>query len=166
MKQAAKIPGYPGYYATASGRVWRAHKGRLYMVPTHAAVDGYRALKLKHETAGFRSMFLHSLVALAFHGPRPRGLQVRHLDGNRLNNTADNLAYGSPLQNARDALRHGTLARGQAVPQSKLTDLDVRWMRAYAQAGVRVYQIARAFRVSWQSAWRVVTRQTWTHVYP
>ncbi|MEU8829426.1 NUMOD4 motif-containing HNH endonuclease [Streptomyces sp900116325] len=54
------------------------------------------------------SRFVHHLVAEAFLGPRPEGLQVRHLDGNPLNCTISNLAYGTRSENERDKLRHGT----------------------------------------------------------
>lgn len=50
---------------------------------------------------------VHSLVAEAFHGPRPPGAVVRHLDGDALNNLATNLAWGTPLENIQDALAHG-----------------------------------------------------------
>jgi hypothetical protein len=33
---------------------------------------------------------------------------VRHKDGTRTNNTADNLEYGTRTDNLRDAIRHGT----------------------------------------------------------
>lgn len=54
------------------------------------------------------SRTVHSLVAAAFIGPCPQGQEVRHKDGTRTNNTADNLEYGTRTDNLRDAIRHGT----------------------------------------------------------
>jgi hypothetical protein len=54
------------------------------------------------------SWFVHQLVAAAFLGPRPDGLEVRHLDGDPLNNAVSNLAYGTRLENIQDKKRHGT----------------------------------------------------------
>ena len=51
---------------------------------------------------------VHQLVAEAFHGPRPDGMEVRHLDGVRTNNVPSNLAYGTHLENIQDTVRHGT----------------------------------------------------------
>ena len=49
---------------------------------------------------------VHTLVAEAFHGPRPEGNVVRHLDGNPTNNTVQNLAYGTQRENVHDALAY------------------------------------------------------------
>lgn len=51
---------------------------------------------------------VHVLVAAAWLGPRPDGLVIRHLDGNSRNNDVRNLAYGTPAENVRDTVRHGT----------------------------------------------------------
>ena len=34
-----------------------------------------------------RNIYIHHLVLLTFVGPRPEGMEVRHLDGDPLNNT-------------------------------------------------------------------------------
>ena len=58
-----------------------------------------------------------SLVAFAFIGPRPDGNVVRHLDGNKDNNRADNLAYGTHQDNADDDRRLG-VRRGYRIEQA------------------------------------------------
>lgn len=52
--------------------------------------------------------WLHRLVAAAFLGPCPDGMEVRHLDGNPANNLLSNLAYGTRSDNASDRVAHGT----------------------------------------------------------
>jgi hypothetical protein len=54
-----------------------------------------------------KTVTVHTLVALAFFGPRPDGYDVCHLNGNPANNTPENLAYGSRAENIRDVVRHG-----------------------------------------------------------
>lgn len=52
---------------------------------------------------------VHVLVCEAFHGPRPPGdSQVRHLNGNHLDNRASNLQWGTRSENVRDSIEHGT----------------------------------------------------------
>jgi thymidylate synthase ThyX len=52
--------------------------------------------------------FVHDLVCRAFIGPPPKeGLEVRHWDGNELNNWASNLLWGTTQENAEDRSRHG-----------------------------------------------------------
>jgi hypothetical protein len=52
--------------------------------------------------------YVHSLVAEAFIGPRPPGLEVCHGDGIPTNNRPENLRYGSHGSNLLDRVRHGT----------------------------------------------------------
>ena len=55
-----------------------------------------------------RGFTIHTLVAQAFLGPRPEGLQVLHgLEGS-LVNTPANLRYGTHLENGQDMIRDGT----------------------------------------------------------
>jgi len=51
---------------------------------------------------------IHSLVMFAFVGSRPEGLETRHFDGNHLNNSLENLRYGTSSENSIDTVRHGT----------------------------------------------------------
>lgn len=53
--------------------------------------------------------FVHRLVLEAFIGPCPSGMECRHLDGNPSNNRLENLLWGTPLENANDRRRHGTV---------------------------------------------------------
>lgn len=69
--------------------------------------DGYVRVCLS-DGGGHRSFYVQVLVAAAFLGPCPDGLQVRHWDGNPQNNRADNLLYGTGSENIHDAVRHGT----------------------------------------------------------
>ena len=51
---------------------------------------------------------VHRIVCEVWHGPCPVGTECRHLDGNRLNPAAVNLAWGTVSENHLDAVRHGT----------------------------------------------------------
>ena len=54
--------------------------------------------------------------------------------------------------------------RGQQLPQSKLTDDDVRIMRALHSDGFPTTHIAPKFDVNQATAWRVCNYATWKHV--
>lgn len=98
------VVGYEGLYEVSSQgdvRSWRWKSGpRLLRPATHP--DGHLQLNI-----GRRSLFVHQLVAAAFLGPRPVGLETRHLDGNPANNTPSNLRYGTRAENAQDMVLHG-----------------------------------------------------------
>jgi hypothetical protein len=51
---------------------------------------------------------VHVIVAEAFIGPRPAGMETRHIDGDPSNNRLENLEYGTRSENAEDSKRHGT----------------------------------------------------------
>jgi hypothetical protein len=76
------------------------------------------------------------LVALAFLGPCPDGQEVRHLDGDPLNNRVDNLEYGSRTENILDVYRIGR-------PWRTLTAEQALSVRARLQAGETAAAIAR-----------------------
>ena len=66
---------------------------------------GYRQLTACIE--GKVSYFLfHVLVAKCFIGERPEGLEIDHIDRNRLNNIVENLRYVSRSENMRNTSRY------------------------------------------------------------
>jgi hypothetical protein len=61
-----------------------------------------RAHRYPRVTIRGRKYYLHTLVAAAFHGPRPRGQLVLHGDDDPNHPDAGNLRYGTPGDNSRD----------------------------------------------------------------
>jgi len=101
----------PGYEVTADGRVfsvghnWRGY-GRREMKQTPNS-DGYPSVKLTINGKKIR-LAVHKLVALWFLTPRPSPKhEIRHLDGDKWNRSAANLAWGTQKDNADDRERHG-----------------------------------------------------------
>lgn len=93
------ITGYPQYRVSSLGRVWSERAGRV-LAGGHTGK--YATVILSPPR---RTCYVHHLVAEAFIGPRPDGLQVRHRDDDNFNNSATNLIYGTPSENAYDRER-------------------------------------------------------------
>jgi hypothetical protein len=104
------IPGYEDTYQVSSlGQVRSLPRNttRGKVLSVKVGKRGYPAVALVQD--GRQSTHeVHRLVALAFLGPRPDGMEVRHVDGDRLNPRASNLAYGTRSENVRDKRAHGT----------------------------------------------------------
>ena len=77
------------------------------------------------------------MVAEAFIGPRPPGLEVLHGDGGKLDNSLPNLRYGTPVDNAADRIRDDTHNRGERNYNAKLTREQVLLARQLAATGPR-----------------------------
>ena len=92
------------------GRNWQGKIRKLTLCG-----EPVRYLRLTLHKDGSRKLGLvHRLVCEAFHGPSPEGKPwALHRDGNNLNNRADNLYWGSPLENAKDRDRHGRTSNGR-----------------------------------------------------
>ena len=68
---------------------------------------GYRQINVSK--GGIKKLkFIHQLVVEAFVGPGGPGEEVCHSDGQRANNHAANLRWGTRSDNVQDMLRHGT----------------------------------------------------------
>lgn len=87
-----------------NSRGWR-ERGRIRK--PSADGSGYYQISLWSNNRG-RNKHVHVLVAEAFYGPRPVGMEVRHLDGDRRNNVASNLRWGTDSENKMDTVLHGT----------------------------------------------------------
>lgn len=107
----------------------------------------------------------HRLIAEAFLGPCPKGLQVNHKDGNKANNRASNLEYVTRSQNIRHSIDALGLRIGEKHGRSKLIEsevLDIR--RAYIAGEGTLKQLAERFGVHFSTINFIVNRRTWTHI--
>lgn len=69
-----------------------------------------------------KTYLVHALVASAFIGKRPKGYDVNHKDGNKLNNYIDNLEYITSAENKYHAVANGFIV-------CKLSNFQFRVLR-------------------------------------
>jgi hypothetical protein len=135
-----EIPNFPAYRAGSDGTVWsrfrlgrQPRSGPVYadwhLKKTQPSPDGYRRLQISN-SEGRRWATVGELILEAHTGPRPPGQLVRHLDRNKVNNAATNLAWGTYLENERDKIGHGTSNHGERNPMSRLRADQVREIKA------------------------------------
>lgn len=176
MKEIWKpIPKFEGYYEASSyGRVrsvsrllktrgnkTRQHKGRVKTIV--CKTDGYLAVMLSVGNKT-HTKNVHALVAITFLGPRPKGKEVRHRDGDKSNNRLGNLRYGSKKRSEQDKRKHGTAPIGENNGRSVLSANDVEFIRSKYKPGHKIYgsnALARRFGVSQPNISYITTGKSW-----
>ena len=104
----------------------------------------------------------HRIVLEAFHGePTPSERHASHLNGDRLDDRPSNLRWTSAAGNHEDARQAGRIPLGSRCGHSKLTEGDVRLIRA---APGPHSQIARNFGVSNATVDHIRSGRKWRHV--
>lgn len=90
--------------------------------------------------------FAHRVVCeLAHDVPPLPGLHAAHTCGNRACVNPRHLRWATPVENAADKVNHGTNLRGEQCHQTKLTEAQVRKIKA---SDVGVTALARELQVS------------------
>jgi hypothetical protein len=106
METWIPIVNFPDYQVSDDGRVRSRSRGNQWRtLKPIVDRDGYHRVDLCN--LGRRSRRgIHVLVAEAFIGPTPEGMEVCHQDGNRSRNIASNLRYDTHAENMKDIRRH------------------------------------------------------------
>lgn len=94
MKKLKAIPGYCNYYADREGRIFRK-AGRNYRQLTMflQPYSKYLAVYVLLEGMVRTGVWVHKLVALAYHRKDIEKYRILHRDGNLLNNSVTNLSF-------------------------------------------------------------------------
>lgn len=104
------------------------------------------------------------LVAAAFIGPRPEGLEVCHNDDNPANNHLSNLRYDTRLANVADRVKHDLANRGEKNGQAIFTENQVRKIKQQLADGKRVTAIAREYGVCHGAISNIKNGRNWSHL--
>ena len=109
-------------------------------VHTGREQDGYIKHHLQDNNGNRWHVFAHQLVAHAFLGPCPKGLQVRHLNDIGCDNRVNNLAYGTTKQQGEDRRR-------LAFPVKRLSRDDVVSLRMRFLGGETASSLAKDYGI-------------------
>lgn len=91
------------YYITEDGKCYNEKTGR-YLKGQVNYRNGYLSYNLKMPNGAQKRFYAHRLVANAFIGNPENKEEVNHLDGNKLNNSKDNLEWATSSENKQHAL--------------------------------------------------------------
>src|SRR3990172_4873726 len=132
------LPGYDHLYeASDCGRVrsrdridrfMRLHRGVVFT--PFRSPTGYLQVTLSNNGRQW-TFTIHDLIARTWLGERPKGYEVNHLNGDKVDNRAENLEYVS--RSANQHHRYHVLGKraphGEAHYAARLSDADVTEIR-------------------------------------
>ena len=147
------IPEFIGYQASTLGNIRsvdriveysngtkRLRKGKI-LKPTLST--GYYSVNLSTKEK-IVSKKIHVLIARTFIGERPQGSDVRHKDGNKLNNVLSNIEYGTRSENMLDGYKiYGKTMRCQKLSPETATIIRKEYSEGYSYS-----KLAQKYSVS------------------
>lgn len=139
-----EIPGHPKYVISKSGVVKHVRKNKIKS-PQYQGKYLYISLHIKN--ARSQNIGLHRLLMLTF-VPNPNNYpEINHIDGNKFNNSLDNLEWCDRRRNIDHAMEHGLTRKGETHGMHKLTEDEVRKIREL-RGTISIRNIASLFNVS------------------
>lgn len=172
--EARDIKGYDGLYKINElGHIFSYHRqGHLGSRMAYNIPPDHRwypkVLLTKDGVRKTRSV--HGLVAEAFIGERPAGMQVNHRNGEKNDPRLANLHYVTRSENALHAFRElhakGGVTRGEAHHLNKLTTANVIDIRNDKLTDTHGYRatLARKYGVSQALISSILKRKIWKHI--
>lgn len=141
MQDCKVIPLFNNKYAiTDNGQVIDLYRNRNRK--SHINKDGYLRITLYGKyKEGVKHYFIHYLVMLAWVGNKPKNYEVNHIDGNKLNNSLNNLEYIPLSDNRKHMYRVCGRARSKIDTHDKDTVSDILEFKrmGYSQQKIATY---------------------------
>lgn len=160
------VPGFPLYRVSNRGRFMSLQCGGRILKGHRRYVRGRPAAifvwLLSDQKRIIRA--IHTIVLEAFVGPCPEGMEGCHDNGDPFDNDLGNLRWGTHRSNVDDAMRHGTVCRGEDAHLAVLNADDVRCIRAEPYWRGMSRMLSRAFGVSVSNINMIRARTQWKHV--
>lgn len=155
--------------------VWKKCLDGFYEASTDGHIRNSKTKNILHEFQGkdgyFRSQFggktrlIHRVIATTYLDNPNNFSEVNHIDGNKANNSVNNLEWCDRSSNLRHAYTHGLrTAKGSRNARSKLTEEDVQFIKKNYIRGDKKYgteALAKKFGVARQTISAVNAGQNW-----
>lgn len=155
MKEVWKeCPSCPGIEASSCGKARRSDTKKVF---AGSFTQAYGRIGTAINGVIY-PYYIHTLVADAFIGKRPTGLQINHIDGNKHNNVASNLEYCTRKENAIHA--HNL----NLYKNSPLNDSIVRVIKDMLVLRFNQELIGEIFGCRRETINSIKNKRTWAHV--
>ena len=147
---------YSRYEVSNFGRIMsKDHRGSGIRRLINPAIgkDGYWQSMFKNDSGKYETRKVHKMITLGFFGECPTGLEINHKDGNKSNNSIENLEYITHSANCKHSFDKGLqkAKRGDLNGMSKLTWEQVDYIREQKKLGGKYWgrtRIAKELGIS------------------
>ena len=170
MSEVRAITGYNGnYFVSDDGVVFsrprRGSKGGALLQQLNS--NGYLCVDLRLGKKKKKEL-VHRLVALAFLENPENKLCVNHKDGNKKNNSVENLEWCSHSDNMKHAIVTGLnvvpVLTGEKHPRNKLSEEEVRQIRTLHNNGATCSIIAKKFCITKRQVYNIIKNKHWKFI--
>jgi len=161
METWKAVVGYEGLYEVSdAGRIRNVRTGKIKTY-THNRQKRRPFVGLWRNNK-IRIIYPHKAVLEAFVGPRPPRMEACHNNGDPFDNRLENLRWDTTRNNQLDRIKHGTSNRGERCAAAKLTEAQVRAIRADTRLQE---EIAAEYGVRQNTISRIKSGKRWGHVH-
>ena len=165
------VYGYEGRYEIDEvGNIWSVRRekqvnGRTYAwagkkLSPFIDTNGYKYVNLGNGST-VKKLAIHKLVLLSFIGEPTEKIIACHFDGNKLNNSIENLRWGTVRDNYLDSVRHKTNSIGERSGVSKLKEVDVLDILKSTEPSTK---LCKKYNVASSTIRAVRIKQNWKHI--
>lgn len=166
MERWKTIEKFEEYEVSNKGRIRRVimaknnHKGKKEL-SQQTSKKGYKKVYLYKD--GLKHCFsVHSLVLTTFNKPRPDKLQANHIDGNKANNSIENLEWVTASQNVLHSVENNLRNQhGSSVGSCILTEETVLKIVKMKKNGYGSGEISRELKVKKPTVQCILSGRTW-----
>lgn len=164
-----KIPNFSTYEVSNLGRVRSWHtfvNHEPLIMKTKLDRGGYITVPTMYNDLGLvKSTKVHRLVAMAFIPNPDNKPQVNHKDGDKTNNSVENLEWVTHKENFIHATATGLRPIGEEHGRHKLSWQDVNYIRSNYIKGSNIYgtnALAKRFGVTPRLITLIMRNEIWT----
>lgn len=162
-RELRPVEGATRHLVGSDGSVYGV-RGRL-MVPSINS-RGYLAVSIYTDARERTTQRVHQLVAAAFLGTRPPGMQINHINGNKSDNRVENLEYVTRSENVHHSydVLGAKKPKGVINGNARLTPEIVQEIRRKRADGFSSRALADLYAIDRSHVNGLVRRRFWDHV--
>jgi hypothetical protein len=168
---AHTIPYAPDYVVTRNAKFYRTtfrNNGSYFPITPREVKqkkhrNGYKYIQF-HKNGKVLYRYVHRVMLEIFRSSCPEGFEACHLNNIRDDNRVENLKWVTKYENESHKILYNTLKKGEQLATSKLTPVDVIFIREQCAQGKTNREVAKCFGVTPQCISKVKLKHSWKHI--